>query len=144
MQTLKSISEISATPLIDSHTNPLAYGYMPTKPSRLRTWAEMEIIAKTGGVICTWPLAYSEKSQKRTTLRHWAEEIAEMKQRLGMEHVGLGTDGGGGLLQKVDDWKSILSLPKLMGAMKEVGLSHEDISAYVGGNFLRILDQCLG
>ena len=142
-QTLRGITEVSAAPIIDSHTNPLPYGYALSKPTRLRSWAEMELIAKTGGIICTWPLAYSKGSHPRTTLRHWAEEIVEIKKRLGINHVGLGTDGGGNLPQKVKGWKSILSLPKLIGAMREVGLSQDDIAAYTGGNFLRVLNQCL-
>jgi membrane dipeptidase len=142
-KTLKNIKEVSATPLTDSHTNPLPYGYKILRPTRLRTWSEMELIAKTGGVICTWPLAYSRGGAQRTTLKHWAEEIVEIKKRLGINHVGLGTDGGGNLPEKVNGWKSILSLPKLIEAMREVGLSKDDISAYTGGNFLRVLNQCL-
>jgi microsomal dipeptidase-like Zn-dependent dipeptidase len=59
----------------------------------------MEWIAKTGGVVCTWPFAYVGKLSERTTLQHWAEEIAMMKSRLGIEHCGLGTDGGGNFLR---------------------------------------------
>jgi membrane dipeptidase len=143
-RTLKSIAEVCASPLVDSHTNPIPYGAGSSKPSRLRTWAEMELIAGTGGIICTWPLAYHKGTHPRTTLRHWAEEIVEIKRRLGIEHAGLGTDGGGNLPQKVKGWESIVSLPGLIGAMREVGLSQEDIAAYVGGNFLRILNRCLG
>ncbi len=143
-QTLKSIKEVSAAPLIDSHTNPLPFGHKKSRPSRLRTWSEMEIVAKSGGVICTWPLAYTSEDAPRTTLRHWAEEIVEVKKRLGIEHVGLGTDGGGNLPQKVKGWKSVLSLPRLINVMREVGLSQDDIAAYVGGNFLRVLKQSLG
>lgn len=141
-QTLEGIAKISATPLVDSHTSP----HPLNKPSktRLRTWDEMELVAKTGGVICTWPLAFSIEKHQRTTMLHWAEEIVNIKQRLGIEHVGLGTDGGGNLPQKVNGWKSISSLPKLIVTMREVGLSQNDIVAYVGGNFLRILNQCLG
>jgi membrane dipeptidase len=142
-KTLKSIKEVSETPLIDSHTNPLPYGLKKLKQTRLRTWSEMDLIAKTGGVICTWPLAYSKGDAKRTMLRHWAEEIVEIKKRLGIKYVGLGTDGGGNLPQKIKGWKSILSLPKLIEAMREVGLSQDDIVAYTGGNFLRVLNQCL-
>lgn len=142
-QTLRSIAEVTAAPLIDSHTNPLPYGYEPFRPTRLRSWREMELVARTGGVICTWPLAYSKGSHPRTTLRDWAGEILEMKTRLGIEHVGLGTDGGGGLPQMIKGWKSIRSLPKLIGAMREVGLSQNDIAAFIGGNFLRVLNQCL-
>jgi membrane dipeptidase len=143
-KTLKSIVEISTAPVIDSHTNPLPDTYEPSKPTRLRTWFEMELIAKTGGVICTWPLAYSQGIHQRTTLKHWAEEILQIKKRLGIEHCGLGTDGGGKLPQRVKGWESVASLPKLIGAMREVGLSQDDIVAYVGGNFLRILNRCLG
>lgn len=143
-QTLKSIVEVSTAPVIDSHTSPLPDLYEPSKPTRLRTWSEMELIAKNGGVICTWPLAYSQGIHQRMTLKHWAEEIIQMKTRLGIEHCGLGTDGGGKLPQRVKGWESVASLPNLIGAMREVGLSQEDIVAYVGGNFLRILNRCLG
>ncbi len=98
----------------------------------------MELIAKTGGVICTFPYAYS----LRTTLKHWAEEIVEIKKRFGIDHVGLGTDGDGNF-QNVKGWDSILSLPKLIGAMRTAGLSQDDIAAYTGGNFLRVLKQIL-
>jgi membrane dipeptidase len=139
-QTLKGIAKISAAPLVDSHTSlhPLD---KPSKPTRLRTWEEMEIVAKTGGVICTWPLAY--RKYKRNTLRHWAEEIIKMKERLGIKHIGLGTDSGGKLPQQVKGWRSIMSLPKLIEAMRDVGLSQNDIADYVGGNFLRVVNKCL-
>ena len=142
-KTLKNIVEVSTTPVIDSHTNPLPDAYESSKPTRLRTWSEMELIARTGGVICTWPFAYSQGVHPRTTLKHWAEEIILIKKRLGIEYCGLGTDGGGNLPQKVKGWESVASLPDLIGAMREAGLSQEDIIAYVGGNFLRILNRCL-
>jgi len=142
-QTLKGIAKISTTPLVDSHTSPHPLN-KPSKTSRLRAWDEMELVAKTGGVICPWPLAYSKGKHQRTTMLHWIEEIVKIKRRLGIEHLGFGTDGGGNLPQKVNGWKSISSLPKLIVAMREVGLSQNDIVAYVGGNFLRVLNQCLG
>jgi membrane dipeptidase len=143
-QTLKGIAEVTAAPLVDSHTNPMAYGYNHPKPTLLRYWSEMELVVKTGGIICTWPVAYSNKYRyPRTTLKDWADEIVEMKKRIGIEHVGLGTDGGGNLRRKVKGWQSILSLPKLIRAMRGAGLSQDDIAAYTGGNFLRVLNQCL-
>ncbi len=143
-RTLKGISEVSAAPLVDSHTNPMPYCYKHPNPTRLRYWSEMEIIAKTGGVIRTWPAACTTKYRDpRTTLQHWAQEIVEMKKRIGMDHVGLGTDGGGNLSRKVKNWRSIMSLPRLIHAMREAGLSQDDMAAYLGGNFLRVLNRCL-
>jgi microsomal dipeptidase-like Zn-dependent dipeptidase len=141
--TLKGIAEACARPLVDSHTSPLAPGEDGPGLRRLRPWQELELIAKTGGIVCTWPFAYSGNRSQRTTLQHWAREIAEMKRRLGIEHCGLGTDGGGGLPRLVDGWRSIASLPELMAAMGDAGLTQKDIAAYVGGNFLRLLEGCL-
>ncbi|MDO8786534.1 MAG: membrane dipeptidase [Sulfuritalea sp.] len=141
--TLKGIAEVSAMPLVDSHTSPFLQGEEGAGSRRLRTWQEMETIAKTGGLVCTWPLAYSGKNSQRTTLKHWAEEIVLMKARLGIEHCGLGTDGGGGLPRLVEGWRSIASLPDLMAEMGKAGLTREDIAACVGGNFLRLLGKCL-
>ena len=143
-ETLKSVVKTTKAPIEDSHTHPLPYGYETKSSQRLRTWPEMEQIAKTGGLICTWPYAQSRDKIERTTLIHWAGEILQMKTRLGIEHCGLGTDGGGSLPNLVRGWHSIASVPKLIAAMREVGLSQDDIAAYVGGNFLRVLNGCLG
>jgi len=142
-RTLKQIVEMNPKPLLDSHTNPC-----PTEDlqecGRMRTWKDMELIAKIGGVICTWPWAFIRPNYKRQTFLDWAQEILEMKRRLGIEHVGLGTDGGGNIPRFIKGYRDILDLPKLTAAMKEVGLTKEDIKAFMGGNFYRILQRCLG
>ncbi len=141
--TLRNITEVSSAPVLDSHTGP----YLPDEegrgPRRLRRWEEMEWVARTGGVVCTWPLAFSARQSERTTLQHWAEEVVRMKARLGIEHCGLGTDGGGGLSPMIRGWDSIVSLPGLVVALREAGLTCEDVGAFVGGNFLRVLGKCL-
>jgi membrane dipeptidase len=141
--TLKQIVEMSSRPLVDSHTSPCT-GEDPSKCGRFRTWNDMERIAKTDGVVCTWPMAYKGSTVNRMTFLDWATEILEMKKRLGMEHVGLGTDGGGGLPKLIEGYRDIKDLVHLAAAMEEVGLSQEDIRAYMGGNFYRILRTCIG
>ena len=140
---LKGIAEVCSAPLVDSHTSPFLPGEEGSGPRRFRTWPEMELVARSGGVVCTWPLAYSGKNSERTTLGQWAEEIVHMKARLGIEHCGLGTDGGGGLPRFISGWESIASLPELISALRQAGLSEDDIAAFVGGNFLRVLGKCL-
>lgn len=141
--TLKEIAEISSNPLVDSHTSPC-----PSEDSsvrgRFRTWKEMELIAKTGGVICTWPFAYKQESYVRMTFLDWAKEILKMKNRLGMEHAGLGTDGGGHLPKLIDGYRDVRDLTKLVTAMRDVGFSNDEIAAFMGGNFCRVLQQCIG
>ena len=141
--TLKQIAEMSSRPLVDSHTNPCSIEE-PMQCGRFRTWKDMELIAKTGGVVCTWPFGYKQAETSRITFLDWAKEILEMKKRLGMEHVGLGTDGGGDLPGLIEGYRDIGDLPKLVEAMRVVGFSHDEIAAYMGGNFYRVLRSCIG
>lgn len=141
--TLKQIAEISSRPLVDSHTNPCSIED-PLQCGRSRTWKEMEWIAKTEGVVCTWPLGYKRGATTRITFLDWAKEILEMKNRLGMEHVGLGTDGGGNLPGLIEGYRDIVDLPKLVKAMQEAGFSQEEMAAYMGGNFYRVLRSYIG
>jgi len=140
--TLKQISEMSSRPLVDSHTSPCP-NEDPTKCGRLRTWKDMELVAKTDGVVCTWPLAYQWGAVTRNTFRDWAKEILEMKKRLGMDHVGLGTDGGGHMPKLINGYRDIRDLVRLMSAMQDVGFSNNEIAAYMGGNFCRVLQRCI-
>lgn len=141
--TLKQIVEVCSKPLIDSHTSlcPLEH---PSWCGRLRTWEEMELIVKKGGLICTWPYAYKMNSYERLTFLDWAKEIYEMKKRFGIEHIGLGTDGGGRIPKVIKNYGSICDLVYLVEALQKISLSKEEISAYMGGNFYRLLRQCIG
>lgn len=141
--TLKGIAEVCAMPLVDSHTSPFLACEEGSGPRRLRSWPEMELVARSGGVVCSWPLAYSGRHSQRMTFSQWAEEIVRMKARLGIEHCGLGTDGGGGLSHLISGWESVASLPELISALSQAGLSEANIAAFVGGNFLRVLGKCL-
>jgi membrane dipeptidase len=142
--TLVQIAEISQRPLLDSHTSPCP-GSEPSACRRFRTWKEMEVIAKTGGMVCTWPFGGKiGGGARRSTFTDWAQELLEMKKRLGMEHVGLGTDGGGNLPDLISGYRDVRDLGKLAMAMQDVGLSREDISAYMGENLYRLLQRCIG
>ena len=102
-------------------------------------------MAATGGVVCTWPYKWERAGGAgRLTLQDWAEENDEMKERLGSEHIGLGTDGGGALPAFVDGYESILDLPKLVKAMYEVGFGPRAIAAYMGRNVYRLMKECIG
>jgi len=141
--TLKHICEITQRPLLDSHTHPCSLDDEKTC-GRFRTWKDMEMVAKTGGVVCTWPWATSRGKAKRETFQDWAAEIAEMKRRIGMEHVGLGTDGGGGLPRFIKGYRDIRDLSRLVQAMQEAGFTRSEIAAYMGGNVYRVLKACIG
>ena len=141
--TLKHIGELTQRPVIDSHSHPCSQDDSK-KCGRFRTWKDMEVVAKTGGVVCTWTWGLTRGKTKRETFRDWAAEILEMKKRIGMEHVGLGTDGGGGIPQFVEGYQDIRDLSQLVKAMQEAGFTREEIAAYMGGNTYRVLKACIG
>jgi microsomal dipeptidase-like Zn-dependent dipeptidase len=145
--TLKDIAAISSRPIMDSHTSPAPVGN-PSESTekairRMRSWKEMEWVAKTGGVIGTWPLRYTQAGWQRESFADWAKEILQMKSRLGIEHVGLGTDGGGMLPRMIVSYSDYRDLQKLAAAMEETGLSTEDIHAFMSGNFTRVFNACV-
>ena len=129
--------------IIDSHTA-LTYTSEPLG-ARSRSWKEMEMVAKTDGVVCLWSLAFKTKTVQRVTFLDWAKEVLAMKQRLGMDHIGLATDSGG--LSKtsrvIEGYKDIRDMTKLADAMLEVGLTKDDIAAFMGGNVLRVIKACI-
>lgn len=140
---MANIARSNGVPIIDSHTS-LSPQPQPNG-SRLRTWREMEIIVRTGGIICTWPLKWESQDSNagRRTVQDWARENYELKKRLGVAHIALGTDGGGQLPAMVDGYTSILDLPKLIKAMYRAGFKEWEIELYMGGNFRRVLETCL-
>jgi membrane dipeptidase len=143
--TLKDIVAAAAGPIIDSHTSPAPAQQGDQKPpARMRSWQELEWIAGTGGLVCTWPLRTSYGDWQRATLDDWARETVEIRGRLGIEHVGLGTDGGGGLPRRVAGYTGYRDLAHLADALAAAGMSEADIRAFMGGNFVRVFARCTG
>ncbi len=144
LEDIVDIAKSNQIPVIDSHTSlspcPELCG------GRLRILEEMEMIADTGGLVCTWPLKWESPkyNSSRETIFDWAQENFEIAQRIGFEHIALGTDGGGLLPEMVDNYESILDLPKLVIAMHRVGFKRSEIEAYMGGNLLRVIKKCIG
>lgn len=141
-RTTRQIVDLMDRPVVDSHTS-LCPESDDSRCGRLRSWNDMERIVKKGGVICTWPLAYTRPSGKRDTFRDWALELLEMKRRLGVAHLGIGTDGGGGLPALIQGYRDVRDLAALARAMREVGFSPEELAAAFGGNFRRIFQQAV-
>ncbi len=145
-ETLKRIAELavrSHKPLLASHTSPCRAG-QSSKCGGFFTWEDMELVAKTGGVVCTWPRSHSGDNFFRRTLSDWAGDNLEMKKRLGIDHIGLGTDSGTASDSFIEGYRDIRDLVHLVRAMQEIGFSHEEIAAYMGGNFYRVFRSCAG
>ena len=129
--TLKDVVAYCKKPVLDSHTNLCVTG---NNCGRTRTWEEMEWIASTDGVVCSRPIS--------KTIRDWANELLEMKKKIGIEHIGIGTDGGGGF-QRVSGYNDVRDLGKLAEALTDVGFTREELAAFMGKNVYRVLGKYL-
>ena len=67
-----------------------------------------------------------------------------MKRRLGVVHVGIGTDGGGGLPALIQGYRDVRDLTALARTVREVGFSPDEIAAVFGGNVRRVFQQAVG
>jgi membrane dipeptidase len=133
--TLKDVVAYCKKPVLDSHTHLCSTG---DKCGRARTWKEMEWIASTGGVVCSRPVGWDMQPSK--TIRDWADELLEMKMRIGSEHIGIGTDGGG-QFRFVSGYKDVRDLRKLVEGLTDVGFSREEMAAFMGKNVYRVLGK---
>jgi len=141
--TLRDILAVAKRPVVDSHTGLCRREQAADSPGckRHRTWEEMEWVARAGGVVCVW--ARGGRPGEGHDFTVWARDILELRDRLGPQAVGLGTDSGGNLSSYVDGYRSWLDLRLLAAALLDAGMSPEDLTAFLGGNVLRLLRQCL-
>jgi microsomal dipeptidase-like Zn-dependent dipeptidase len=135
--TLKDVVAYCKKPVLDSHTLLCA---TENSCGRARTRKEMEWVASTGGVVCSCPGSWNRQPGK--TIRDWANELLEMKKNIGREHIGIGTDGGGGM-PLVSGYKDVRDLGKLAEALTDVGFTREEIAAFMGKNVHRVLGKYL-
>ena len=125
--------EVSAKPLVASHSNPRALEPTPRNVPD----AVMKALAKKGGVLGITPpiarpagerpLVSVPKQQLDATLRiiRYAVDV------MGPDHVGIGTHFNSTVI------------PWVTGALLEGGFSESDTAKLAGGNYLRVLRQVL-
>jgi len=98
----------------------------------------MEWVASTGGVVCSCPGTWNRPPGK--TIRDWADELLEMKKNIGSEHIGIGTDGGGGMTL-VSGYNDVRDLSKLAEALTDIDFTRDELAAFMGENVYRVLGK---
>ncbi len=135
VKTLLDVIEVSERPIMASHSGVYAI------QSHSRNLRDNEIIAiaSAGGLIqvATLPLFLSNLPKNSITVKHIADHIDYVKNLVGIDHVGLGTDfdGGGG----VADMNSVSKIQNLTIELLRRGYSEEDLGKFWGGNFINFL-----
>ncbi len=103
---------------------------------------QLDTLKATGGLVQITMVSNFLRPKARAaelTVADIAEHIDYAVQRIGVDHVGIGTDfdGGGG----VSDFMNASQAPNLTAALFRRGYSKAAVAQIWGGNFLRLLRQ---
>ena len=165
--TLEAI-ELSAKPVSITHGNPREFvGTSGFGTHRLRSMEAVKACAARGGVIGLSPNPHMLKNRERTTLAEFCEMVHWTIERVGIDHVGIGSDYCPGhppgtrrawrygtwsrdeITQVIaepgeawQDWmKSAADFQILREGLEASGLSSAQTDQVMGGNFLRLFGQ---
>jgi membrane dipeptidase len=132
------VAELEAGPLVASHS--AAHALCPA--SRNLTDRQLDGIAASGGLV---GIVYAVQFLRRdfaedpnTPLELIAEHAAYVAERIGVEHVALGSDFDGAAMPL--DCPDAAAVPRLLDALREVGWNDDDLRAFAHGNWLRVLN----
>jgi membrane dipeptidase len=127
----RSVADILAMarrPVVSSHGGVQAV----CKVNRNLTDDEIRGVARTGGVV---GIGYWDAAICSTDPRKVVDAIAHVRDLVGIDHVGLGSDFDGAVTTGFD----VSQLVVVTQALKDRGFTDEEVAKVMGGNVLRVL-----
>jgi membrane dipeptidase len=131
-RTAFDVLDVAERPLLISHTD--LDTLTPSHP-RFVSVDLAAAVAAAGGVIGAWPAGIALRS-----LADYADRIVDLVDRLGSDHVGLGTDMDANYRAVLP---SYARMPLLVVALRRRGMDEATLDAVLGGNFLRVMAAAL-
>lgn len=129
---IQDVLAVARRPVIVSHT-----GVRGTCDN-IRNLSDEQLrqIAEKGGIV---GIGYWDKAICDVSLQGIVRAILHAVQVAGAEHVALGSDFDGATLTPFDT----TGVPQIAEALRDAGLSLEQVSAILGGNVLRVFRELL-
>lgn len=127
LSVVKAAADVSTRPMMISHSNLVT----PTlKHPRLITVGQAELVTSHGGVVGSIPWGIGQ-----ATISDWIDSILRLVDKLGVDHVAIGTDMDA---TYAPVFTTYTQWPLIPAALLARGLSEADVSKIMGGNFLRV------
>ena len=130
------VIETTKNPIIASHSN--CYAIHPHY--RNITDEQIKAIANSGGVVM---LNFSTGFLGGSTVDKIIEHIDHIKELVGVDYIGIGSDFDGGINAPVD-LSDATQYPVLTKKLVENGYTEEEIRKILGLNFIRVFKQVCG
>jgi len=131
------VAQLGAGPLVASHT--AAHTLAPA--SRNLTDRQLDAVRDSGGLVgivyAVGFLRADFEPDRDTPVELIARHAAYVAERIGPEHVGLGSDFDGALIP--DELGDIAGVPRLLDALAAVGFSDRELDAIAWDNWRRVL-----
>lgn len=135
------VAKISDAPLVVSHTG--IHALSPASRNLIDT--QIDAVGETDGLIGIMfePTEIREDGHwdADTPLAQLARHIDYVVERIGIDHIGLGSDFDGAIMP--NDLKDAADLPNLVQALRQRGYQGEDLEKITYRNWLRVLKATL-
>lgn len=131
-QCVAEVLKMATRPVVSSHGGVQA----TCKVNRNLTDAEIRGVAATGGVV---GIGYWDAAVCDTSPAGIVRAIAHVRDLVGIDHVGLGSDYDGAIAARFDTSR----LDAITQALIDAGFRDADIAKVMGGNVFRVLGQVL-
>jgi membrane dipeptidase len=132
------VAKLEAGPLVASHSG----AHAVTAASRNLTDAQLDAIGETGGLVgIVYATAFIRPDfadDPDTPLAVIADHARYVADRIGVEHVALGSDFDGATIPA--PLGDVAGLPKLLDALRVVGFTDAELEAIAWHNWRRVLD----
>lgn len=133
------MAELSDAPLVATHSGAHALSATP----RNLTDKQLDALGETGGVVgVNYHIGFLRsdgRSDKETSLTEIVRHVNYMADRMGIDHVALGSDFDGATMPQ--DLRDVAGLPKLLQALRESGHDDASLKKITHANWLRVLRQ---
>ena len=133
------VAELSGAPLVASHSNVHAL----CASTRNLLDEQLDAIASSGGIVgVNFAVAFLREDgglERDTPLDVVVQHIEYLVDRMGVEHVGLGSDFDGAA--PPNELGDVAALPKLFDALRARGYDEATLAKIAHGNWRRVLHE---
>ena len=131
------VAALTDAPLVATHSNAHALCPVP----RNLTDKQLDAIGESGGMVGmnfhVGFLRADGRFDQETSLSEIVRHLTYIAERIGVDHVGFGSDFDGATMP--DDLGDVTGLPRLVAALRDAGFDDADLRKITHENWLRVL-----